>query len=126
MDLNFNVERLMELRSNLDRDRLEATVGKAFLECLEKAHLYFHGSLDLDCTDYMTGEIATAGDAPKTAYPKGHEFLMANQPFKEWTAEGKTHEQMLREKMAMHNGFPMPEPQPKRRGRRPKAQKGDA
>lgn len=43
-----------------------------------------------------------------------------------WTAEGKTHEQMLKEKMAMHNGFPMPEAQPKRRGRKPKAAKGDA
>lgn len=40
-----------------------------------------------------------------------------------WTAEGKTHEQMLKEKMAMHNGFPMPEVQPKRRGRKPKAHK---
>ncbi|WP_298767578.1 hypothetical protein [uncultured Fibrobacter sp.] len=43
-----------------------------------------------------------------------------------WTADGKTHEQMLKEKMAMHNGFPMPEAQPKRRGRKPKAAKGDA
>lgn len=38
-----------------------------------------------------------------------------------WTSKGKTHEQMLKEKMAMHNGFPMPEAQPKRRGRKPKA-----
>ncbi len=37
-----------------------------------------------------------------------------------WTSEGKTHEQMLKEKMAMHNGFPMPAAQPKRRGRKPK------
>lgn len=43
-----------------------------------------------------------------------------------WTAEGKTHEQMLKEKMAMHNGFPMPEVQPKRRGRKPKAPQEDA
>ena len=43
-----------------------------------------------------------------------------------WTSNGKTHEQMLKEKMAMHNGFPMPEVQPKRRGRKPKAAKGDA
>ena len=43
-----------------------------------------------------------------------------------WTAEGKTYEQMLKEKMAMHNGFPMPEVQPKRRGRQPKAQKEEA
>ena len=43
-----------------------------------------------------------------------------------WTAEGKTHEQMLKEKMAMHNGFPMPEAQPKRRGRKPKAPKEEA
>lgn len=43
-----------------------------------------------------------------------------------WTSKGKTHEQMLKEKMAMHNGFPMPEAQPKRRGRKPKAAKGDA
>lgn len=43
-----------------------------------------------------------------------------------WTSNGKTHEQMLKEKMAMHNGFPMPEAQPKRRGRKPKAAKGDA
>lgn len=43
-----------------------------------------------------------------------------------WTAEGKTHEQMLKEKMAMHNGFPMPEVQHKRRGRKPKAQKEEA
>ena len=40
-----------------------------------------------------------------------------------WTSEGKTHEQMLKEKMAMHNGFPMPDAQPKRRGRKPKAPK---
>lgn len=33
---------------------------------------------------------------------------------------------MLKEKMAMHNGFPMPEAQPKRRGRKPKAAKVDA
>ena len=37
-----------------------------------------------------------------------------------WTSKGKTHEQMLKEKMAMHNGFPMPDAQPKRRGRKPK------
>ena len=43
-----------------------------------------------------------------------------------WTSKGKTHDQMLKEKMAMHNGFPMPEAQPKRRGRKPKAAKGDA
>ncbi|MBO7104234.1 MAG: hypothetical protein J6W22_01965 [Fibrobacter sp.] len=43
-----------------------------------------------------------------------------------WTSKGKTHEQMLKEKMAMHNGFPMPEAQPKRRVRKPKAAKGDA
>ena len=43
-----------------------------------------------------------------------------------WTSNGKTHDQMLKEKMAMHNGFPMPEAQPKRRGRKPKAAKGDA
>jgi hypothetical protein len=43
-----------------------------------------------------------------------------------WTAEGKTHEQMLKEKMAMHNGFPMPEAQPKRRGRKPKVPKEEA
>ena len=43
-----------------------------------------------------------------------------------WTSEGKTHEQMLKEKMAMHNGFTMPAAQPKRRGRKPKAAKGDA
>lgn len=43
-----------------------------------------------------------------------------------WTAEGKTYEQMLKEKMAMHNGFPMPEVQPKRRGRKPKAHKEEA
>lgn len=43
-----------------------------------------------------------------------------------WTAEGKTYEQMLKEKMAMHNGFPMPEVQPKRSGRKPKAQKEEA
>lgn len=43
-----------------------------------------------------------------------------------WTAEGKTHEQMLKEKMAMHNGFPMPYAQPKRRGRKPKAPKEEA
>lgn len=43
-----------------------------------------------------------------------------------WTSKGKTHEQMLKEKMAMHNGFPMPEAQPKRRGRKPKAAKEDA
>lgn len=43
-----------------------------------------------------------------------------------WTADGKTHEQMLKEKMAMHNGFPMPEVQPKRRGRKPNAQKEEA
>lgn len=40
-----------------------------------------------------------------------------------WTSNGKTHEQMLKEKMAMHNGFPMPDAQPKRRGRKPKANK---
>ena len=43
-----------------------------------------------------------------------------------WTAEGKTHEQMLKEKMAMHNGFPMPEVQHKSRGRKPKSQKEEA
>ena len=43
-----------------------------------------------------------------------------------WTSKGKTHDQMLKEKMAMHNGFPMPEARPKRRGRKPKAAKGDA
>ena len=43
-----------------------------------------------------------------------------------WTCKGKTHEQMLKEKMAMHNGFPMPDAQPKRRGRKPKAAKEDA
>ena len=43
-----------------------------------------------------------------------------------WTSKGKTHEQMLKEKMAMHNGFPMPEKQPKRRGRKPKAPKEEA
>ena len=43
-----------------------------------------------------------------------------------WTAEGKTHEQMLKEKMAMHNGFPMPYAQPKRRGRKPKTPKEEA
>ena len=43
-----------------------------------------------------------------------------------WTADGKTHEQMLKEKMAMHNGFPMPEVQHKRRGRKPKAPKEEA
>lgn len=43
-----------------------------------------------------------------------------------WTSKGKTHEQMLKEKMAMHNGFPMPEAQPKRRGRKPKAPKEEA
>lgn len=37
-----------------------------------------------------------------------------------WTSKGKTHEQMLKEKMAMHNGFPMPAAQPKRMGRKPK------
>lgn len=44
-----------------------------------------------------------------------------------WTAEGKTLEQMLKEKMAMHNGFPMPDDaQPKRRGRKPKTPKEEA
>ena len=43
-----------------------------------------------------------------------------------WTSRGKTHEQMLKEKMAMHNGFPMPDAQPKRRGRKPKAAKEEA
>lgn len=43
-----------------------------------------------------------------------------------WTAEGKTHEQMLKEKMAMHNGFPIPEVHPKRRGRKPKTPKEEA
>lgn len=43
-----------------------------------------------------------------------------------WTSNGKTHEQMLKEKMAMHNGFPMPEAQPKRHGRKPKAPKEEA
>lgn len=43
-----------------------------------------------------------------------------------WTADGKTHAQMLKEKMAMHNGFPMYEAHPKRRGRKPKAPKEDA
>lgn len=43
-----------------------------------------------------------------------------------WTADGKTHEQMLKEKMAMHNGFPLPEVQHKRRGRKPKAPKEEA
>lgn len=43
-----------------------------------------------------------------------------------WTSKGKTHEQMLKEKMAMHNGFPMPDAQPKRRGRKPKAPKEEA
>lgn len=43
-----------------------------------------------------------------------------------WTSKGKTHEQMLKEKMAMHNGFPMPEAQPKRRCRKPKAAKEEA
>lgn len=42
-----------------------------------------------------------------------------------WTSKGKTHEQMLKEKMAMHNGFPMPDAQPKKRGRKPKANKAD-
>lgn len=37
-----------------------------------------------------------------------------------WTSKGKTHEQMLKEKMAMHNGFKMPENPPKRRGRPPR------
>lgn len=43
-----------------------------------------------------------------------------------WTSEGKTHEQMLKEKMAMHNGFPMPAAQPKRRGRKPRTPKEEA
>lgn len=43
-----------------------------------------------------------------------------------WTSKGKTNEQMLKEKMAMHNGFKMPEVQPKRRGRKPKAPKEEA
>lgn len=43
-----------------------------------------------------------------------------------WTAEGKTHEQMLKEKMAMHNGFQIPEVHPKRMGRKPKMQKDEA
>ncbi len=43
-----------------------------------------------------------------------------------WTSKGKTHEQMLKEKMAMHNGFQMPDAQPKRRGRKPKAAKEEA
>lgn len=43
-----------------------------------------------------------------------------------WTADGKTLEQMLKEKMAIHNGFPMPYAQPKRRGRKTKAQKEEA
>lgn len=43
-----------------------------------------------------------------------------------WTADGKTHAQMLKEKMAMHNGFPIPEVHPKRRGRKPKAHKEES
>lgn len=43
-----------------------------------------------------------------------------------WTSKGKTHEQMLKEKMAMHNGFQMHDAQPKRRGRKPKAAKEEA
>lgn len=42
-----------------------------------------------------------------------------------WTSKGKTHEQMLKEKMAMHNGFHMPETQPKRRGRPPRVKEGE-
>lgn len=42
-----------------------------------------------------------------------------------WTSKGKTHDQMLKEKMAMHNGFPMPETHPKRRGRPPRVKEGE-
>lgn len=72
--------------------------------------------LDELCPGIVKDDTDTEAEAPARPEPD----LSA------WTAEGKTHEQMLKEKMAMHNGFPMPDAHPKRRGRKPKAAKGDA
>lgn len=72
--------------------------------------------LDELCPGVVKDNTDTEAEAPARPEPD----LSA------WTAEGKTHEQMLKEKMAMHNGFPMPEAQPKRRGRKPKAPKEEA
>ena len=110
MDISFNVEKLAEAFKGKRRDDLEAVIGKAFIDCLEKAYLYFRGSMDVNATEYMLGEIANVDEDGAR-----HPDLSA------WTSKGKTHDQMLKEKMAMHNGFPMPENPPKRRGRPPKA-----
>lgn len=72
--------------------------------------------LDELCPGIVKDNTDTKAEAPARPEPD----LSA------WTSKGKTHEQMLKEKMAMHNGFPMPEAQPKRRGRKPKAAKGEA
>lgn len=72
--------------------------------------------LDELCPGIVKDDTDTEAEAPARPEPD----LSA------WTAEGKTHDQMLKEKMAMHNGFPMPEAQPKRRGRKPRTPKEDA
>lgn len=110
MDISFNVEKIAEAFRGKRRDDLEAVIGKAFIDCMEKGHLYFRGSMDVNATEYMLGEIANVNQA-----------VFKPTDLSAWTSKGKTHDRMLKEKMAMHNGFPMPENPPKRRGRPSKA-----
>lgn len=135
MDIYFNCERMAEAIKNLDPEQvpfkeLARTIGDAFMDCMAQGHTYFNGSLDLNATEYMLQQIAKANsasgqrDSATTDKPRrkpGRKPKTVKPEKPAWTTEGKTHEQMLREKMAMHNGFEIPGAPKKRRGRKPKA-----
>ena len=106
MDLSFDVEKIAQAFSGRRKDELEAAIGKAFVECLENGHTFFRNSMELNGTEYMLAAI---------------DGVEKSEVSQKWTSVGKTHDQMLKEKMAMHNGMAMPEKPSKRRGRPPRA-----
>lgn len=106
MDLSFDVEKIAQAFSGRRKDELEAAIGNVFLDCLENGHRFFRKSLELNGTEYMLEAIGT---------------VKKSEVGQKWTSEGKSHDQMLKEKMAMHNWLALPEKQPKRRGRPPRA-----
>lgn len=138
MDISFNCDKMANAIKNLDPEQvpfkeLARKIGETFIDCMNQGHTFFSGSLDLNATEYMLQQIQdftavngtadTEEDKPrrKPGRKPGRKPKTVEPEKSAWTTEGKSHEQMLREKMAMHNGFEIPGAPKKRRGRKPKA-----
>lgn len=126
MDISFDCDKMADAIKYLDPEivpfeELARKIGETFIDCMNQGHTFFSGSLDLNATEYMLQQIAQIKPDEKLRSKPRRKPETVEPEKPAWTTEGKSHEQMLKEKMAMHNGFEIPETPKKRRGRKPKA-----